>query len=385
MSGENFMNRLFDKIYGCIAASNIGSAMGAPVEGWSTQSIREQYGVLKELLPYAHYEPNERGGGRLRPAGTTEDGIERQRLMCTAIIEKRDRITPEDLAKVIVRDVNPDIFGVQMEPSDEMTYRVLKAGIPYEVSGYPSISIGYPCFIPAADAGRYTASFGTVGFARSCHPIGIINAANPEQAFLDAIEIGKLYMPSHDVALFWAGAVAAAIAEALKPQATVGSVVETVQEYVPHQVWDEMQKGLAVAERCENVLEMPEIFNPFYCNISGFHAMCKAHEVVTKGFAIFQKANGKPKESIIGAVNFGRDTDCLAAVAGGIAGALTGASAIPDEWIQCVDEATKRNEYTVSRRTLKETSQGLYEALQQHLKKQRERWRLLEADIEGTP
>jgi ADP-ribosylglycohydrolase len=377
------MNRLLDKIYGCIAASNIGSAMGAPVESWSTEAIREQYGVLEELLPYAHYEPNERGGGRQRPAGTTEDGIERQRLMCTAIIEKKDRITPEDLAKVIVRDANPDNFGVQMEPSDEMTYRVLKAGVPYEVSGYPSISTGYPCFIPATDAGRYTAGFGTVGFARSCQPIGIINAANPEQAFADAVEIGKLYKPPHDVALFWSGAVAAAIAEALKPEATVASVIDVAQTYVPHQVRDEMQKGLAMAEHCESALEMPEVFNPLYCNISGFHAMCKAHEIVTKGFAILQKTNGDPKESIIGAVNFGRDTDCLAAVAGGIAGALTGTKAIPDDWIQCVDEATRKNEYTVSKRTLKETSEGLYQALQTQLTKQKERLRALEAASAG--
>jgi ADP-ribosylglycohydrolase len=357
--------------------------MGAPVEGWSTEAIREQYGVLEELLPYSHYEPNEKGGGRLRPAGTTEDGIERQRLMCTAIIEKQDRITPADLARVMVRDVNPDNFGVQMEPSDAMTYRLLKAGVPYDVSGYPSFSIGYPCFFPATDAGRYTAGFGTVGFARSCQPIGIINAAHPEQAFQDAVEIGKLYKPGHDVALFWAAAVASAIAEALKPDATVDSVIGAAQEHLPHQVSDELQKGLALAERCEDALSMPEVFNPLYCNISGFHAMCKAHEVVTKGFAIFHKVNGEPRDAIIGAVNFGRDTDCLAAVAGGLAGALHGTATIPDEWIHCVDDATAENGYTVSNRTLLETVEGLSAALQNQIRKQKERIRLLESSPAG--
>ncbi len=37
------------------------------------------------------------------------------------------------------------------------------------------------------------------------------------------------------------------------------------------------------------------------------------------------------------AVNLGRDTDCLAAVAAGISGALTGAWYIPEEWIKQVD------------------------------------------------
>ncbi len=302
------MDRLFDKIYGSIAASNIGSAMGAPVESYSTEAIREQYGVLKELLPYSHYEPSEKGGGRERPPGTTEDGIERQRLMCTAIIEKNDRITPEDLAKIMVRDTNPDSFGVQMEPVDAMTYRLLRAGVPYDVSGYASISpIGYPSFFPATDAGRYSAGFGTVAFARSCHPIGIINAANPEQAAQDAMDIGKMFMAPHDVALFWGAAVAVAIAEALKPGATVESVIEAAEAHVPDQVKAEIQQGLAMADRCKDVFEMPDLFNTIYCNISGFHAMCKAHEIVTKGFAIIHKVKGNPKEAVIGAVNFGRD------------------------------------------------------------------------------
>ena len=45
-------------------------------------------------------------GNRL--PGTTEDGIERQKLMATAIIEKQDRILAHDLVAVWVRDLDPD-------------------------------------------------------------------------------------------------------------------------------------------------------------------------------------------------------------------------------------------------------------------------------------
>ena len=37
--------KLFDKIYGCLAGSRIGSAMGAPTEGWSMEKITETHGV----------------------------------------------------------------------------------------------------------------------------------------------------------------------------------------------------------------------------------------------------------------------------------------------------------------------------------------------------
>ena len=75
---------LQDKFRGCIAGSWIGSAMGAPVEGWPREAIREKHGYLDKLLPYKHYIEYT---DWQRPAGTTEDGIERQRLIATAIID----------------------------------------------------------------------------------------------------------------------------------------------------------------------------------------------------------------------------------------------------------------------------------------------------------
>ena len=51
-----------------------------------------------------------------------------------------------------------------------------------------------------------------------------------------------------------------------------------------------------------------------------------ANEVAAKGFAVFAVHEGDPEAAVRRAVNFGRDTDCLAAVAGGLAGTLTGAA-----------------------------------------------------------
>jgi ADP-ribosylglycohydrolase len=95
-------------------------------------------------------------------------------------------------------------------------------------------------------------------------------------------------------------------------------------------------------------------------NTEGVYPMSMAEEVVNKGFAVFRVAKGDPKAAIVGGVNFGRDTDCLAAIAGGLAGALNGSSSIPVEWAETLDAATKVNPYTVSRRTLRETSDGIY-------------------------
>jgi len=68
-------------------------------------------------------------------------------------------------------------------------------------------------------------------------------------------------------------------------------------------------------------------------------------------------------------VNMGRDTDCLAAVATGISGALSGAASIPNALIKQTDYATSVNPHTNSQRTLRENSDGLYNAFKARLAK----------------
>ena len=59
---------LQDRIFGCIAGSRMGSAFGAPVEGWSVEKIKAKYGVLDEFKSYGHYKkqwqrpPGDHGG-----------------------------------------------------------------------------------------------------------------------------------------------------------------------------------------------------------------------------------------------------------------------------------------------------------------------------------
>jgi hypothetical protein len=80
-------------------------------------------------------------------------------------------------------------------------------------------------------------------------------------------------------------------------------------------------------------------------------------------------------------VNFGRDTDCLAAAVGALAGAFSGASTVPPDWIETVDKATKQNPNTNSQHTMKENAQGVYNALLNRLKKAKEWQSMLEKQI----
>ncbi len=343
-------------MFGCIAACHVGSSMGAPCEGWSYERIEEKYGTIDRLLPYQHY-----GNGWNREPGTTEDGCERQKLMITAIIEKKDRVNAEDVRKIWVRDIKPEAAGMISEPFETRLLAMAKSGI------------------PACDIGRYCDYAGLNSFARSCHPIGLINAGDVEGAVSDVFEVGQLYQTSNSRGLQWAAITALAIAAATKPGATVDSVIGAIREGDPRYGKDfgevraaqEIDRALTQTGGCRDFREMRKAFDAVYSGSGTPYAFSSANEVVTKAICVFRLAKGNPKDAIIAAVNFGRDTDCLAAIAGGISGALSGPEALPAEWIRQVDFATTRMPVTNSRRTLREHADGLYQAYRARLRRMR--------------
>ena len=363
------MVTLKDKFRGCIAGSWVGSAMGAPVEGWSREQVKEKYGYLDRLLPYSHYTEQTKWA---RPPGTTEDGIERQKLIATAIIEKKDRVLAQDVLAVWVRDIDPEKIVYKQEAFDKALLMLARAGL------------------PAVEAGSLVLYPNIVSLPRSSHALGLINAGDPRGAADGAFEVGKLYARETAYALRWAALYDAAIAEACKPNATVESVLNMAREFVYYRAergalyasydtieW-EVNHALELAAKHTDPTKMRDEFYERYAGGDYFnYGYSQANEIVAKGLAVFAISKGDPKQAILTAVNFGRDTDCLGAVAGGLAGALSGASALPPEWIAQVNAATKEDPYTNNRRTIEETADGLFAAFLARRAKLREQLELM--------
>ncbi len=350
------MTTLKSKFHGCIAASWAGSAMGAVVEGWPLEKIEEAYGVVDELLPYKHYiEVTD----WQRAAGTTEDGIERQKLMNTAIIEKGGRIKAHDLVRVWLRDLDPKKMLYKQERFDRSLLELARAGV------------------PPVELGRLWPYPNVVSMARSSHCIGLINAGDPKGAADDTIEVGKVYLPETAFGLRWAGLYNAAIAEACRPKATVASVLKTAVEFADYRaeagqlykLYDdiraEVERAIEISAKHSDPVKMREEFYRHYHGGEFFnYGLAQANEIVAKGLAVFAFSKGDPKRAIIIGTNFGRDTDCLAAVAGGLSGALSGVKALPAKWVKQVESATKKDKYTNSKRGVAATADGLYKAYQ---------------------
>jgi ADP-ribosylglycohydrolase len=341
---------LRDRFFGCIAGVHIGSAMAAPVEGWPYQRIEETYGTLDHFLPYHHYRATT---DWVREPGTTEDGVERQKLIITAIIRKKDRITAEDLRAVWVSDMNPNGAGVVSEPFEGPLLAMAKTPI------------------PARDLGRYCDYAGLVSFARSCHPVGLINAGDIEHALEDILEVGQVYQTSNSRGLQWAAVTGVGIAAATTPGATVDSVLGTILDvcgtfgqrfFQDAHVVRELERALELTRDCQDFRELRSRFDEMYSGHGIPYAHSYANEVVTKAVCVFRMVRGDLKQAIIAGVNLGRDTDCATAVAAGLSGALTGSAGLPEEWVTQLDYATSVNPYTNSKRTLSEHADGLHEA-----------------------
>jgi ADP-ribosylglycohydrolase len=240
-----FNNELFSRIYGCEAAGNIANSMGDVTEGLSWQEIEKRYGFVDKLLPQdkkASRSPQRFGPDWVhyahhRPPGMTEDGFERHRLCTSAILKKGGRITIEDLARTWIEDIDPGKFGYLLGPQDQVIYNLLKDGL------------------PPWEVGRYAAWPGFIGTSKMIMPVGIVNACRPDDAARDALQLGRIKdvqgRPGN-YALEVCAAIAAATAEALRPKATVESVINIALEQLSPEPRKEVQQGLDWAKKADD-------------------------------------------------------------------------------------------------------------------------------------
>jgi ADP-ribosylglycohydrolase len=319
--------------------------MGAPTQNWSYERIEKEYGTLDRLLAYRK--------GWQRDPGTTEDTVERQKLMITAIMEKQDRVTAEDVKRIWVRDVKRDGEALLFEPFEAELFGMARSGI------------------PGRDIGKYCDYSGLNTLASSCFPIGLINAGDVPGAVEDILEVGQLYQATASRGIQWGTVIAAATAAACDPGATVDSVLAAITKHAARGATGELNRSIKATAQCKDFRELRKAFDGIYSSQGPPYAWLYAPEVVCKGVCIVRMVKGNVKDAVIAGANMGRDTASVAAIAGGLSGALSGASAIPGEWINQVQRATNANKYTSSQRSLQEHADGIFKALQARLTKLR--------------
>ncbi len=197
----------------------------------------------------------------------------------------------------------------------------------------------------------------------------MINPGDIEAVIQDLYDVGRVYQPLVSDSYPYGVAYNAAVVHAMTPGATVDSVIATALKYSNDMVRKQLERDLAVARKYKSALDMRDDLHQYYTAKDAYYDQSRAHETACKAIAIFAVEKGDVRKSIVAAVNFGRDTDCLAAAAGGLAGALQGIDKVPADWVDRVEEVTKANPYTNSHVTMKETADGIYAAFKNRIAK----------------
>jgi ADP-ribosylglycohydrolase len=357
--GEPERSIIYDRICGVLLGFRAGCAMGAITEyNCSQDRVQEMFGFQDKFIPYKHY-----GGTWTHPAGATEDGGERHKLISTAIIEKQDRINYQDLLKVWLRDAEMEDMYHMTQNYDRVLLAFAHWGVQPE--DFPITKFGQP-----KDLGEHIHLT-----ARTFQALPSINAGDPENAIVDMKEMGKFYYEDpNDDAFAWGAVYNAAVALAMLPDATVESVIEGAMEYATPEIEEELRYVMAITEKYDDPMDRAmwqELTDVYMEPDSKYNAFARIrkypnssiYENVGYAFALFKATNANVEQAVLIATNRGYDTDCTAASAASLCGALTGTSTIPKDWIETLDAGIINNPFTNSHFTNKATADGYYRAL----------------------
>ncbi|QPF83637.1 ADP-ribosylglycohydrolase family protein [Bradyrhizobium genosp. L] len=297
----NSSSRFEAHVLACLAFGVIGDAMGTPTENLEPAEIEARFCWVDSF----------EGDG-------TDDTIMRD-LIAFALIRTGGYADADHWAEEW-RDRHSMIFGSKV---GRFFPSVLHAAAKLR-HGYLPRTVA---------AGTMPSSSAAMAIA----PVGIVNAGNPRAAAVQAMEIASLLHVT-DVAFCQDGAaaIAAAVAEALMPEATVGSVLAASTAHLKPWSGRDMLALIAAALELADQAADYRTFRERYHATFRQRIACDSRETVPAALAIVHLAKGDPRLAASLGANFGRDADTIACMAAGICGALSGVSPANAELIACL-------------------------------------------------
>lgn len=309
------MTILEKKIYGSLIGGLIGDAMGAPCEDMKFEEIKSKYGWVDDF----------------EGAGTDDSAI--KQILCDAILKHNGNVTADEWAESFLE--HRDYYPLFFVPVKNMFHKI-------------ESNIELPVY---CGLGNMQSSSSAMSIA----PLGLINACNPYMASMQTYDVaGLIHAGTTTFCRDGACVISTAIAEAMKPKATVDDVINSAVEYLHPKssqvMLDKIKIVLAFLDECNN---------DYFSFRSGFYErflqdiVSDSRETVPCVLALFKLSGGDPEKAITYAANFGRDADTLGAMVGSLAGAFAGIDEFPSAWVAKVEqkygtEQQISKEYTIS-------------------------------------
>lgn len=306
---------LYRKIYGCLLGGLIGDAMGAPTEGKTYQQIQELYGEVRDF----------------DGVGTDDTAIRNQ--LCDAIVQHNGHVTVDEFAASFLK-FKRQHYRLWWVPVRNMFHKVeSKATLP--------VDAGY---------GNMQSSSSAMAIA----PMGILNACDPRQATLESFDVaGLIHSGPTGFCRDAASGVAAAVAEAFQPNATVEGVIAAATNYLHPESATEIRQSVQIALTLARQTNDYVTFRQRFYERHLYPTASDSRETFPVTLALLYLSGGKTEESLRMAANFGRDADTIATMIGGVVGALNGVDSLRPEWVAKL-EANPETDYRQMARQLAE-------------------------------
>ena len=341
------MPLLLDKSVGCLVGAAVGDALGGATETALPEEIRTRYGGWVDgIVPPFHENwatsrplaPYHKGDGHI-----TDDTLMTHALV-RAYAKKRDHLDAFDVAELLVPDlIEREVWIPDLE-REAVAFHRLAAAERWLVTR-----------LHHAHADPREAGVGNIvncGAAMYMAPVGVVNAGDPAGAYAEAVEIGGAHQHSYgrEAAAVFAAAVAAAMAPGATPGDVVDAALDLARDGTRGAIAAVVQEARGYTATREAIPALRAAVAPYdtvgedYRNPGlGARRPSRLHSIeeLPVALGMLVVANGGYREAVLGAVNYGRDADSTATMAGALAGALGGAPAVPAEWATAVAEASR--------------------------------------------
>ncbi|MET9153141.1 ADP-ribosylglycohydrolase family protein [Streptomyces griseoflavus] len=337
---------LDERITGALVGAAVGDALGGPVEGYSPEQITERHGGRVHGVVGPWHGDAWRTARPVAPYHKGDGHVTDDTLMTHALVRVyatvRDHLDAYAVAAHLVPDLmtNPRWIP-ELEAETIPLHRIFLA----EKWLVARLHYGHA---DPREAG--TGNIVNCGAAMYMAPVGLVNAAHPAAAYAEALDIAGAHQSSYGREA--AGVFAAAVAAACAPGATADSVVAACLALAKDGTREAIEKVCEVAARhsdfesalrpLREAVAPYDTVGPDYRSPSlGARRPSRLHaiEELPVALGMLVVAGGDFRHAVLGAVNYGRDCDSIATMAGAVSGAL--GSPVPEEWAKTVAEASR--------------------------------------------
>ncbi|GAA2249556.1 ADP-ribosylglycohydrolase family protein [Streptomyces atrovirens] len=337
---------LDERITGSLVGAAVGDALGGPVEGYSPEQIVERHGGRVHGVVGPWNGDAWRTARPIAPYHKGDGHVTDDTLMTHALIRVYATVRDHLDAYAVADHLVPDLMtNPRWIPELEAEALPLQRIFLAEKWLVARLHYGH---VDPREAG--TGNIVNCGAAMYMAPVGLVNAAHPAAAYAEALDVAGAHQSSYGREA--AGVFAAAVAAACAPGATADSVVAACLASAKDGTREAIEKVCEVASRhtdFESALgPLREAVTPYdtvgpdYRSPSlGARRPSRLHaiEELPVALGMLVVAGGDFHHAVLGAVNYGRDCDSIATMAGAVAGAL--GSPVPEDWAKTVAEASR--------------------------------------------